>query len=551
MDQENKQQIRVALQRAEKDLSDLRGYIDDLSVFLPLAFCAVNSLHLILDVNRAFQDISKYAEMDVIGNEMDILFPDKEVIKSFKENISKSKDRIRMEVILLTKDKNKIPVSISAMARRDSRGNFLGYFLTISDISDVKEFQKKLEEKVQEKMEEVEEKTKEIAESRLALMNILEETEVAWKRAEHEQAKTLAVINSFVDGLLIFDSNGIFLMGNPEAEKLLDTKLGKLEGKRVIDFKGNEYLLSLVDVLLKDSLFNKKVKNDDKKEGFKREEIKVAKDQTIEISIVQTMSKQKKIGMLVGLHNITREKMIEAMKSEFVSIAAHQLRTPLSAIKWTMTMLIDGDVGDLNKQQKEMVEKIYISNERMVRLINDLLNVSRIEEGRYIYKPELAHIEDIMESLLDSYKQEISKRKISLKIQKPKKKTGTIAVDVEKITLVIQNFIDNAMKYSKKGGGIVISIKEINKKIEFSVKDSGVGIPKKQQNRLFGKFFRADNVIRMETEGSGLGLFICKNIIIAHGGDIWFESEENKGSTFYFNLPVTDKKGFESFIKTL
>ena len=271
------------------------------------------------------------------------------------------------------------------------------------------------------------------------------------------------------------------------------------------------------------------------------------------MSVVPIITAGEKRETLVVLHDISREKMVEAMKSEFVSIAAHQLRTPLAAIKWTMKMLLEGDLGELNEGQMELVNKVYISNERMVNLINDLLNVSRIEEGKYLYKPELVHIEDIVEPLLESYRIEMERRGIDFKIKKPKEKTPTVAVDNEKITLVIQNFLDNAMKYTPKGGSVEISIdydKDINR-VRVSVKDSGVGIPKNQQLRMFSKFFRAANVIRMETEGSGLGLFISKNIVEAHGGKIWFESEEGKGSTFYFNLPVKNKKEFADFLKKL
>ena len=259
------------------------------------------------------------------------------------------------------------------------------------------------------------------------------------------------------------------------------------------------------------------------------------------------MRAEEKTGTLVILHDITREKMVERMKTEFVSLAAHQLRTPLSAIKWTLRMLLDGDLGEITAEQRDFIEKTYSSNERMIALINDLLDVTRIEEGRYLYKPILTDFEPICQFVINSYQDEIKRKKLKLEFKKPEKKLPQVKVDVEKIRLVIQNLLDNAVRYTPAGGEIIISLAQAKKAIEFSIKDTGIGIPKDQQERVFSKFFRGTNVIRMETEGSGLGLYITKNIIEAHGGKIWFESGAGKGTTFYFSLPT--KEEFGEFLK--
>jgi two-component system sensor histidine kinase VicK len=168
------------------------------------------------------------------------------------------------------------------------------------------------------------------------------------------------------------------------------------------------------------------------------------------------------------------------------------------------------------------------------------LNVARIEEGRYLYRPVLADIVPICQSVIDSYKEEIGKKNLKFEFEKPKE-LPKVRVDIEKISLAIQNLLENAILYNLPGGKIEISLKLKENKIEFSIKDTGIGIPKELQRRVFTKFFRAPNAMRIETEGSGLGLFITKNIIEAHGGEIWFESEEGKGTTFYFTLPVAQK----------
>ncbi len=541
--------LKKNLERIKEDLDDLQRYVDDLTMFLPLAFCTVNPLNLILGVNQSFQTLTGYDEMESIGNSIDFLFLEKSKVQELKEEMPVQKDSIQKEFVLLKKNNEKVPVSVSTLARRDNNDNFLGYFLVIADISETKEFQKKLEERVSEKTKELEIKNVEVTESRLALLNILEDVEDAWKKAEEEKNKTMAIITNFIDGLMVFDRDNVVRLINPKIEKFFYISSEEVINKSLNELKDSKNMLPLIESLSESSLFQ----NGNGSTDQFRAELVNKDNLTLDISEVSIINEDEKIGSLVVVHDITREKMIEAMKSEFVSIAAHQLRTPLSAIKWTMRMLLDGDLGELNEDQKGLVKKTYSSNERMISLINDLLNVTRIEEGRYLYQLELSHIEDVVAPLIESYKTEVERRGIKFNINIPKKKTPKIAVDAEKITLVIQNFIENAMKYTNQGGVMELNISYNKEKdeIEVSVKDSGVGIPKDQHGRVFTKFFRAKNIIKMETEGSGLGLFICKNIVEAHKGRVWFESEEGVGSTFYFSLPVRSQEEFDDFLKKL
>ncbi|MCD6271072.1 HAMP domain-containing histidine kinase, partial [bacterium] len=248
---------------------------------------------------------------------------------------------------------------------------------------------------------------------------------------------------------------------------------------------------------------------------------------------------KKRISFLVILHDITREKAIEEMKSQFVSVAAHQLRTPLSIIKWSLGMLLAGDVGEFTEEQKEFLQKTYQTNERMIKLVNDLLNVARIEEGRFVYQPKAVEFDQVVKQVFESLKELAQKKNLKFQLViKKSKKPKVVKVDIEKITLVIKNLLENAIRYTPPGGEVTVRIERQDKEILFSVQDTGVGIPKDQQKRVFTRFFRGANVIKMETEGTGLGLFISKNIVEAHGGKIWFKSKENKGSTFFFTLPA-------------
>lgn len=236
----------------------------------------------------------------------------------------------------------------------------------------------------------------------------------------------------------------------------------------------------------------------------------------------------------------TRERLISQMKSEFISIAAHQLRTPLSAVKWTLKMMSEGDVGQLTPEQKEFLMRGYEVNERMIVLVNDLLNVARIEEGRFGYNFNPSDYIAYVTDYLERYKQNAISRNIAINFTPPKEPLPKIMLDPSKMDLVLQNLLDNAIKYSKPGDTIELRVKvNANNEVETVIEDHGVGIPKHQIHRLFTKFFRGDNVIRMQTQGSGLGLFIVKNIVKNHGGDIHAESEENMGTKMIFTIPLS------------
>jgi PAS domain S-box-containing protein len=413
--------------------------------------------------------------------------------------------------------------------------------LMIDDLKELTEAQKRakeeVEQKVKERTKELRGRTEELEDSKRALVNILEDVRVAQQGAEEEKNKTLSIITNFTDGLLFFDKENRLSLVNPKAENIFDVKSRDVIGRTIMELKTFPTLRSLTE------LVGEEIK------GVFRKEIKFGEKLILEVDSVLVMRGEENLGSLVILHDVSREKMIERMKTEFVSLAAHQLRTPISAIKWTLRMLLDGDLGEITEDQRNFIEKTYLSNERMISLINDLLDITRIEEGRYLYRPTLAGLEDITQFVLNSYKEEFEKRKIKCIFLKPTKRLPAVKVDIEKIRLAIQNLIDNAIKYTPVAGEVTVSLKCGKKEIELSVKDTGVGVPKDQQNRVFTKFFRGVNVIRMETDGSGLGLYITKNIIEAHGGKIWFESEEGKGSTFYFSIPL--KEEFEKFLKEL
>lgn len=387
---------------------------------------------------------------------------------------------------------------------------------------------KGLDEEVKRRTEELQTRINELGESRVAVMNILEDVEEARRKAEEERDKTNALITNFADGLLFFDNKDNLSMINPQGESFFEVREAEVIGRNISELSQFPRLASLAHLLGKEMrrLF--------------REELSLGENLVLEVSTIPIGEEEEKIGTLVILHDVTREKMIERMKTEFVSLSAHQLRTPLSAVKWTLQMFLAGDLGKITRKQKEFIEKTYLANERMIKLINDLLNVARIEEGRYLYRPTPADIGIIVESVVNFYREEAKRKEIKIEFKRPKK-LPKVKVDEEKIKLVITNLVDNAIEYTPKGGRVTICLKSDKKEVAFSVGDTGIGIPEDQKGRVFSKFFRGANAMRMQTEGTGLGLFITKNIIEAHKGRIWFKSKEGEGSTFYFTLPIEEK----------
>jgi signal transduction histidine kinase len=228
------------------------------------------------------------------------------------------------------------------------------------------------------------------------------------------------------------------------------------------------------------------------------------------------------------------------MKSEFVSITSHQLRTPLSAVKWSLNLLMDERLHSLDQKQKEYFEIIKTSNNRMIRLVNDLLDVSRIEQGRLDLKPARFSLSEVARDFVAEVTPIAEGRKISLNLEIEEGLPDGWA-DAERVRLAFQNLVDNAIKYSDEGGAVKIKLSRFGNFLKCEIQDNGVGIPEHQKTEVFQKFFRSDNVRKYQTEGTGLGLFIAKGIIGASGGKIGFNSEENRGSTFWFTLPIFTK----------
>jgi len=257
----------------------------------------------------------------------------------------------------------------------------------------------------------------------------------------------------------------------------------------------------------------------------------------ISVSVVTILILTIGSAIVKGTEKIARANM---MKSEFISIASHELKSPLTGIKWSLNLLFNDKVNSDASKQLEYLKSIKENNDRMIKLVNDLLNISRIEQGRIKMRPEIISLEEIVESLIKEFTPFIQSHNITISFDK-EANLPKVKADPQRIRSVVQNLLDNAVKYIKEKGKIEIILKKEKSYLYCQIKDNGVGIPSYQQKKIFTKFFRADNVLSRQTRGTGLGLYIARAIIESSGGKIGFTSQEGKGSTFWFTLPVFQK----------
>lgn len=235
-------------------------------------------------------------------------------------------------------------------------------------------------------------------------------------------------------------------------------------------------------------------------------------------------------------------KELDTAKSEFMSITSHQLRTPLSGVMGYLSMIIEGDYGQLNKKQIPIMKEVFEASRRLIRMVNLFLNIARIEAGRFGFSFAKEDMADVITRQLHELQPTADKKHLQLVFLKPKEALPKVAMDLDKMRDVILNLVDNAIKYTEKGE-IEVSLKKLDGRVLISVTDTGMGLNAKEALKLFNKFVRGDGMMKVDPDGAGLGLFIAKKIVEGHNGKIWAESKGlGKGSTFNVMIPIEQKK---------
>lgn len=387
----------------------------------------------------------------------------------------------------------------------------------------------------------------------IATQNILEDLSIEKSVAEKAKVKDEAILSSIGDGIIATGSDRRIIVMNKKAEELLGWKIDEAIGKFYDDV-----------ILLEDEKGtfvppkNKPLhKAFEKLIVIKTAGLYLVSKNKIKFPVAITVSPiildNKAIGAVEVFRDITKEKETDRAKTEFVSLASHQLKTPPTAIKLLTERILNGRVGKLTKKQKEYMGDIRSSNQRMIDLVNTLLSVSRIEMGTFTIEPSMKDVCTIVRNIISEFTPAINNKK--LRVQQEFPKEGIMAlIDETLFHMVINNLVTNAINYTPEGGRLTVECKKVDKGQTLGGKpltedcfavvitDTGYGIPEKQQDKIFTKFFRADNARGKYTDGNGLGLYIVKSVLDNSGGLIWFNSEENKGTTFYVVIPLTGMK---------
>ncbi len=309
-----------------------------------------------------------------------------------------------------------------------------------------------------------------------------------------EEGKILAsFINFFPDGILFLDKKQKITLINSKAKEILKIKRNNIFGKNPLALGEFENFKPLIPFL------------GEKKEKPFKKEIQIKENFFLSISIIPIFSEGRFLGTVAILKDISENKLLEKAKTDFVTLAAHQFRTPTSAIKWSLSMLLEED-HDLKKEQRKTIEKTYKVNNKMIALVNDLLDFAKIKKGEQFFQPSLSQIEDFVLEITQKNKERIEKKDLDLLFEKPQKPLPKLMTDPIKIKIAIENILDNAIRYTPEKGKIKIYFKQEEKEVSVFVKDTGLGIPASQQQRVFSYFFRGSNILQVHTEGVGLGL---------------------------------------------
>lgn len=358
------------------------------------------------------------------------------------------------------------------------------------------------------------------------------------RQIAEDKAKIDSILTNIGEGIIGITDKGTIYYVNSSAERMLGIVSANVTGKtfiqeiKAVNAKGEPASMENHPVRL--AMKTGKVVYDHDQFFITSSGERLAVSITASPVVLQGIL----IGGVIIFRDITKEKEIDRMKTEFISLASHQLRTPLSAMKWFSEMLIDGDLGTLTEEQLKVIGNINKSNQRMIELVNSLLNISRIESGRMIIDPQPTDLKKMVDEVVTELQQKIEEKKHHLAIS-VHGDLPMINIDPKLVRHVYMNLLTNAIKYTPEGGEIVVLISRKDDEIISQVTDNGLGVPKAQQEKLFQKFFRADNVVRVITDGTGLGLYLIKAVVESSGGKIWFQSEEGKGSTFWFSLPIS------------
>lgn len=351
------------------------------------------------------------------------------------------------------------------------------------------------------------------------------------------------IIQNLDDALIIYDRDFRILFFNPAAEKLFGIGAGSVIGKPFQPQEAEKPEFRILVQALFPSLAPVMVPRS--AAGAWPQVVDVSfEEPTLELRITTSLLESDESGQTKFLKIIrdrTREISLLKAKSEFLTVASHQLKTPITDISWGLETL--NDDKSLSEPNREIVRHAFDASRLLLKIVEDFLNIAKIEEGKFGYRFEPTDIVAFLNRILSQTSYQANQAGVRLYFDAPQTPLPMAIVDAQKLSLAVTNLLENAIRYNVKNGEVIVKVRPLENKpfLEVSVKDTGIGVASDALEKMFTKFFRAENAIKFQTEGSGLGLYIAKNVIRAHGGEIRAESELNRGTVISFTLPTDPK----------
>ncbi|OGH73477.1 MAG: hypothetical protein A3C90_03680 [Candidatus Magasanikbacteria bacterium RIFCSPHIGHO2_02_FULL_51_14] len=393
--------------------------------------------------------------------------------------------------------------------------------LMVEDISERKRLEEKLKKYTEGLETEVQKRTADL------------------KSALEESKKLAAIVEESFESAMITDRGGVIQYVNPAWQKITGwtaAEVVKKQNPRILKSgkQGPEFYKALWQTILAGKQFQSEIVNKRKDGSLYDAEIVVFPiilpgGETLNAEIGRDITERKK--------SEAKIKELNELRNKFIQIVSHQLRTPLNSIRWNLESLLAEELGKLKKEQKEFLRVTHEANVEVIRRIHDLLTAMDIEEGRVSLSKQETSLESLWGSVMSEWKKKCVVKDITCEYQSPKTPLPAAEVDAEKIREAFGKLTENAVIYTPDKGKITATLKKTDGAVRFEISDTGIGIPKVEQPRIFTRFYRATNAPAMKPDASGLGLAISKYFVEQHGGKIGFESKENKGSTFWFEVP--------------
>lgn len=360
----------------------------------------------------------------------------------------------------------------------------------------------------------------------------------ALKAQQVEAAKSRSILEAVADGVIVTDADGKIILFNASAERLLELPRAKALGRTTSEMLGlyGSQARDWMDTVARWA---------EEPEAYATEEYLAARlhieDRVVSVHLAPVLMGAEFLGTVSVFRDVTTEVEAKRAKTEFVSTVSHELRTPMTSIKGYVELLLMGAVGALTDEQRHFLSIVKNNTDRLTALVNDLLDISRMESGRITLLPKSVHVDGLVNQILAAMQGRAAEKGLALRADVPPALPAVMA-DPDRVAQILTNLVANACQYTPPGGEITVSACAYDAMVRISVQDTGIGIAPHDQEKIFDRFFRADDPVVQETPGTGLGLPIVKSLVEMHGGEVWTESELGKGSTFAFTLPTAEAR---------